>query len=108
MKAALLLQPLAVSIRTERKTFFSYSSGIYDGSDCNDPIYDKMENHAMQAVGFGYSGDRPYVILKNSWGATWGEQGGYMNVFVDPNFDPNDTNWDCRVYGYSVQMTVGF
>ena len=66
-----------------------------------------MNKHAMQAVGFGYSGDRPYVIIKNSWGVGWGEH-GYLSVFVDPNFDPNDTDWDCRVYGYTVRMDVGF
>ncbi|MFX4221540.1 MAG: C1 family peptidase [Thalassobaculum sp.] len=42
--------------------------------DRNEPI-DRNEGHAMVVVGHGlYSGD-PIMLLRNSWGAGWGNNG---------------------------------
>ena len=55
-------------------SFKAYSSGIYDDVDCGDAI-----NHAINAVGYGSSEGVEYFILRNSWGAAWGEE-GYMRM----------------------------
>jgi len=57
--------------------FRSYASGVYESSQCkNQP---KDVNHAVLAVGFGVaeSGTK-YWIVKNSWGAGWGDHGYFL------------------------------
>ena len=46
-----------------------YSSGIFHDSSCNKHSY----NHAV--VNVGYDKDEGYWIVRNSWGASWGEEG---------------------------------
>ncbi|CAF2805871.1 unnamed protein product [Rotaria sp. Silwood2] len=44
--------------------FGDYKEGIYDEQTC--PKTDG--NHAMQVVGYGIEGGKPYWLCKNSWG----------------------------------------
>ena len=39
--------------------------------------------HAVIAVGHGQDGGKPYVLVRNSWGESWG-MGGY--AWVDPDY----------------------
>jgi len=55
-------------------SFRAYSSGIYDDKECGDQI-----NHAINAVGYGKENGVQYVIIRNSWGTSWGED-GYMKI----------------------------
>lgn len=32
-------------------------------------------DHGMTVVGYGSTGESVYIIVKNSWGANWGERG---------------------------------
>jgi C1A family cysteine protease len=66
---AVLLQPVPVSIHAS-ESFRLYQSGILDPTDCA-----KRPNHAVSLVGFGTENGTDYWILRNSWGATWGENG---------------------------------
>lgn len=63
--------PLAVSINAAPRTFQLYNDGIYDDTSC----VSETLNHAMLLVGYTDA----YWILKNWWGANWGE-GGYMRL----------------------------
>ena len=63
--AALADQPVSVTICVIN-SFYSYSSGIYrDNTQTSGP------NHALTAVAY----TSEYVLVKNSWGTSWGDQG---------------------------------
>jgi len=32
-------------------------------------------DHSISAVGYGKEGDTEYLIVRNSWGTEWGEEG---------------------------------
>jgi cathepsin H len=61
------------------KGFSAYTSGVYTSTDCKNT--DKDVNHAVLAVGFGTdnASGMDYWIVKNSWGATWGDN-GYFKI----------------------------
>jgi len=74
--------------------FYSYSSGTFTGG-CSDSI-----NHGMTAIGFGVdSSNDEYIIVRNSWGASWGDA-GYVNVYMGDN---DGAMGHCDVYGYPFQ-----
>jgi len=59
-------------------TFSSYHGGIYSSVFCSNKPEDG--NHAVLLVGYGsdeFSND--YWLVKNSWGADWGES-GYFRI----------------------------
>ncbi|CAF4452864.1 unnamed protein product [Rotaria socialis] len=62
------------------KGFGDYKEGIYDEPTC--PQTDG--NHAMQVVGYGIEGGKPYWLCKNSWGDNWGEK-GYIRMVRGKN-----------------------
>jgi len=68
LKAALNIQPVAVSVKAD--TWKSYSSGIINDASCGTAT-----NHAVLAVGYNTEGSIPYYVVRNSWGAKWGESG---------------------------------
>ena len=55
--------------------FFSYTSGVYSSTTCGNTETDV--NHAVLAVGYGVdlATGLDYWIVKNSWGADWGDNG---------------------------------
>jgi C1A family cysteine protease len=60
-------QPVLVSI--DSRGLKHYKSGI-SSAPCS-----ALRNHAVLIVGYGQENGHRYWIVKNSWGADWGEQG---------------------------------
>lgn len=53
--------------------FRDYTSGVYTSDVCKNSPSDV--NHAVVAVGYGTEDGVDYWIVKNSWGADWGDNG---------------------------------
>jgi len=62
--------PIAVAVDASSWSF--YSSGIFNGCPLNKNI---DIDHLVQLVGYGVDGTQLYWIVRNSWGASWGEKG---------------------------------
>ena len=57
-----------------------YSGGVVTKTACPGTRLD----HAILAVGWGYdSQNYPYLIVKNSWGTSWGDSGYIYLEIVD-------------------------
>ena len=67
--------PVAIAFDASRPGFQFYSHGVYWDTECSSYQLD----HGVLAVGYGVQvvGDRqlPYWLIKNSWAATWGDEG---------------------------------
>ncbi|WOL11310.1 hypothetical protein Cni_G20072 [Canna indica] len=63
-------QPVSVAIEASGPSFQFYSEGVFTGS-CGTAL-----DHGVVAVGYGETQDgTKYWIVRNSWGADWGEKG---------------------------------
>lgn len=63
--------PCCCAIDARQESFHLYESGIYDDLTCS-----KMTlNHGVVLVGWGIDNGKDYLIVRNSWGADWGEKG---------------------------------
>jgi len=70
--AALDTAPVSVAIAADSYVFQTYHSGVLDSSSCGTRL-----DHAVAAVGYA-TGSQPYYIVRNSWGASWGDKGYVM------------------------------
>ncbi|KAI3833150.1 hypothetical protein MKW92_031547 [Papaver armeniacum] len=63
-------QPVSVAIEAAGHDFRFYKDGVFSG-DCGTSV-----DHGVTVVGFGETSEGlEYWIVKNSWGANWGENG---------------------------------
>jgi len=71
--AAMLQQTAPLAIALNADPFQDYVSGIInlDHDDCDPTQLD----HGVTLVGYGTEDKTDYWIIKNSWGADWGENG---------------------------------
>jgi len=75
--------PVAIAFQVV-SDFQSYRSGVYDSTRCRKGPMDV--NHAVLVVGYNTdtASTKPYWIVKNSWGTSWG-LAGYFNMVRNKN-----------------------
>lgn len=73
--------PIVVALNAPSDLFY-YSGGVYSSKDTDKADWDitktsrwEKTNHAVLCVGWGEENGEKYWIIKNSWGADWGEDG---------------------------------
>ncbi|XP_051148858.1 cysteine proteinase 3-like [Andrographis paniculata] len=83
--AVALVRPVSVAFEA-LDDFRSYESGVYTSDECGSDPWDV--NHAVLAVGYGVEDvdgvPTPYWLMKNSWGASWGDD-GYFKMEMGKN-----------------------
>ncbi|KAM0874821.1 hypothetical protein ACQ4PT_037187 [Festuca glaucescens] len=89
-------QPIAVAVEATDPDFRHYRSGVYAGS----PSCGQRLNHAVTVVGYGADGvGQEYWVVKNQWGAWWGEA-GYMRI-------ARGSGASCGIATYAYYPTMG-
>jgi len=75
--------PVAIAFEVA-SDFQSYKSGVYDSTRCRAGPLDV--NHAVTVVGYNTdtASKKPYWIVKNSWGTSFG-MAGYFHMVRDKN-----------------------
>ena len=73
--------PVSISLYASDLTFRNYKNGIFNNFNCATTV-----NHAVNIVGWGNDNlsNVDYFIVRNSWGASWGDQ-GYIKVALSNN-----------------------
>jgi KDEL-tailed cysteine endopeptidase len=69
-------QPISVAIEADQEVFQFYKSGVLTSSKCGTNL-----DHGVLVVGYGHDSSLnvDYWKVKNSWGASWGEN-GYIRI----------------------------
>ncbi|XP_043705949.1 pro-cathepsin H-like isoform X2 [Telopea speciosissima] len=75
------VRPVSIAFEVV-KEFRLYSKGVFTSTTCGSTPMDV--NHAVLAVGYGVENDVPYWLVKNSWGASWGDS-GYFKMEMGKN-----------------------
>lgn len=78
LMAAIAKQPVSVTIEADQYPFQHYFGGIITDATCGTSL-----DHAVLAVGYGSENGTDFYIVKNSWGADWGEKGYVRIAAVD-------------------------
>ena len=70
---AVLKQPVAIAIEADNIWFQLYKKGVMKGH-CGTNL-----DHGVLLVGYGTENGDDYWLIKNSWGADWGDK-GYIKI----------------------------
>ncbi|KAM7537403.1 hypothetical protein Aperf_G00000076873 [Anoplocephala perfoliata] len=80
MEAVATIGPISVAIDASTLGFMFYRHGIYKSHWCSRIFL----NHGVLAIGYGKLDGKPYWLVKNSWGTSWGMK-GYIMMAKDYN-----------------------
>jgi hypothetical protein len=78
LKEAIDKGPVACTIDASSTVFQTYSGGVIESSECGQSL-----NHAVVCEGYGTENGKDYWLVRNSWGASWGDE-GYTKIGVQP------------------------
>jgi C1A family cysteine protease len=81
LKSAVYTQPVAISVEADTAQFQFYSKGVFTGK-CGTDL-----DHGIVLTGYGTLDGKDFWKCKNSWGASWGQQ-GYILITRDNNDGP--------------------
>ncbi|XVE70715.1 hypothetical protein DITRI_Ditri10aG0092900 [Diplodiscus trichospermus] len=79
--AVALVRPVSVAFEVVT-SFRFYRGGVFTSETCGSTSMDV--NHAVLAVGYGVENGVPFWLIKNSWGADWGDH-GYFKMEMGKN-----------------------
>jgi hypothetical protein len=99
LKSFVDIQPTVIYLNSDNSLSY-YKGGYYNSTSCNPNWY--TINHAVVVV--GYDMINKYWLVRNSWGATWGEN-GYVRMAMW-----NDgTSGLCNMYYWGgMRNGIGF
>jgi cathepsin L len=66
--------PVSIGLEADQSVFQFYNGGVLDDVSCGTQL-----DHGVLIVGYGTDASKDYWIVKNSWGAQWGES-GYIRI----------------------------
>jgi len=78
LKAAIAKGPVSVTVEADTRVFQLYTGGVLNSSKCGTQL-----DHAIAAVGYGVENGQEFYIVRNSWGASWGDKGYIKIAAVD-------------------------
>lgn len=78
LKAAINAGPTSVTIEADQSVFQMYHGGVFNSPSCGTNL-----DHAVAAVGYGTENGQEFYWVRNSWGASWGDQGYIKIAAVD-------------------------
>ena len=91
LKMAVAKQPVSVAIDASTWVFQHYTSGVITSSLCGTGL-----DHAVLVTGYGTEDGIDYWLVKNSWGADWGDN-GYVKI------ERSDSSDDDGICGIAMQ-----
>jgi len=86
-QAVATIGPMSVAVDA-LPSWFSYGGGIYYEAKCSSTTM----THGVTVVGYGSENGTDYWLVKNSWGAGWGEE-GYIRMSRNRNNNCGIATW---------------
>ena len=74
LQQAVAIGPVSIAIEADTRTFQLYTSGVITSDACGTNL-----DHGVLIAGYGEESGTPFWLVKNSWGASWGEE-GYVKI----------------------------